>query len=513
MEEVNDRAHGSDGSDPESDISTILQYLIRSEQVHQIISPDRDDSEEEFVTCENVWQPNIETLKKSEISALTKLSAGLSSRTGEERPNSIAAMICARERGMVGSTTFSKADCCKISNNFLPNKSSVMAHIPTKIFCGIYLDDGKIFLSASQDRLIRLFDTSKGKFSLVKTITAKDVGWSILDVAISPDGNYLAYSIRLCKIWGNTDMQESLLLCPEERKFCIFSLKFSSSGKEILCGANDGYIYVYDRECNQRAFSIVGHDDDVNAVAFADDRSHILYSGGDDGICKVWDRRVLAESHPKPVGYLAGHMLGITYIEPRGDGRHLLTNSKDQSIKLWDVRKFSSDTGIVNTLRTVSVQNWDYRWKKVPKSLNNPNKRLEGDTSIMTYRGHSVLQTLCRCHFTPMETTGQRYIYTGCAGGRIIIYDVLTGKIEKELFGHRAPVRDASWHPHKPELTSVSWDGKIIRWTYQEKQWLDSDDEENLDILAAGKRKRKEMPNRRSQRLADRRAKLGECVT
>lgn len=37
--------------------------VCSSEQVHQIISPDRDDSEEEFVTCENVWQPNIETLK------------------------------------------------------------------------------------------------------------------------------------------------------------------------------------------------------------------------------------------------------------------------------------------------------------------------------------------------------------------------------------------------------------------------------------------------------------------
>lgn len=45
---------------------------------------------------------------------------------------------------------------------------------------------------------------------------------------------------------------------------------------------------------------------------------------------------------------------------------------------------------------------------------------LEGDTSIMTYRGHSVLQTLCRCHFSPLETTGQRYIYTGCAAGRVI---------------------------------------------------------------------------------------------
>ena len=29
------------------------------------------------------------------------------------------------------------------------------------------------------------------------------------------------------------------------------------------------------------------HDDDVNAVAFADETSNILYSGSDDGMCKV----------------------------------------------------------------------------------------------------------------------------------------------------------------------------------------------------------------------------------
>ena len=32
---------------------------------------------------------------------------------------------------------------------------------------------------------------------------------------------------------------------------------------------------------------IYGHEDDVNAVAFADESSQILFSGGDDGLCKV----------------------------------------------------------------------------------------------------------------------------------------------------------------------------------------------------------------------------------
>lgn len=66
--------------------------------------------------------------------------------------------------------------------------------MPTKIFCGTYLNNGKIFLSASQDRVIRCFKITNQYTALVRTILARDVGWSILDVAISPDEKYIAYS-------------------------------------------------------------------------------------------------------------------------------------------------------------------------------------------------------------------------------------------------------------------------------------------------------------------------------
>ena len=47
--------------------------------------------------------------------------------------------------------------------------------------------------------------------------------------------------------------------------------------------------------------------------------------------------------------------------------------SKDQSIKLWDLRCFSSKNAVDATKLAVKNQNWDYRWQGVPrksKSLN-----------------------------------------------------------------------------------------------------------------------------------------------
>ena len=46
-------------------------------------------------------------------------------------------------------------------------------------------------------------------------------------------------------------------------------------------------------------------------------------------------------------------------------------------------------------------------------------KTIADDSSLMTYRGHTVLQTLIRCRFSPAHTTAQRYIYTGCASGSV----------------------------------------------------------------------------------------------
>ncbi len=41
----------------------------------------------------------------------------------------------------------------------------------------------KIISSFFLDQCLRIYDTSDGKFKLMKTIHAKDVGWSVLDTA------------------------------------------------------------------------------------------------------------------------------------------------------------------------------------------------------------------------------------------------------------------------------------------------------------------------------------------
>ncbi len=52
---------------------------------------------------------------------------------------------------------------------------------------------------------------------------------------------------------------------------------------------------------------------------------------------QVWDRRALRGN--RPAGVLVGHTEGLTHLDSRGDGRYLLSNCKDQTARLWDIRK------------------------------------------------------------------------------------------------------------------------------------------------------------------------------
>lgn len=57
---------------------------------------------------------------------------------------------------------------------------------------------------------------------------------------------------------------------------------------------------------------------------------------------QVWDRRCFSATG-RAAGVLMGHLEGITFLDSRGDGRYFISNGKDQSIKLWDIRKMASN--------------------------------------------------------------------------------------------------------------------------------------------------------------------------
>jgi WD repeat-containing protein 23 len=180
----------------------------------------------------------------------------------------------------------------------------------------------------------------------------------------------------------------------------------------------------------------------------------------------------------REAGVFMGHTDGLTYIDSKGDGRYVLSNSKDQTMKLWDLRSMMSASAADKINPNTYATNFDYRFEEYPeyKRQSHPS-----DHSIVTFRGHSVLKTLIRCHFSPPGSTNSRYVYTGSEDGQVYVYNIdatLAGTIDVksatmnsrprgpdtlsnmwDLGGDmkwRTCVRDASWHPGIPMVAGKS---------------------------------------------------------
>ena len=66
-------------------------------------------------------------------------------------------------------------------------------------------------MTASQDYMIRLYDTRHGGFTHKQSIEAREVGWSILDVAVSHAGDSLVYS-SWCENLHSVSLTDQALL-------------------------------------------------------------------------------------------------------------------------------------------------------------------------------------------------------------------------------------------------------------------------------------------------------------
>lgn len=108
-------------------------------------------------------------------------------------------------------------------------------------------------------------------------------------------------------------------------------------------------------------------------------------------------------------------------------------------MKLWDLRKMMTTA----KFDTIDVRNYtsgfEYRWNTYPDEYY-PHPH---DCSVVTYRGHSVLQTLIRCHFSPPGSTNSRYVYTGSQDGKVYIYNLdatLAGTVDVGDSTYSSPI-------------------------------------------------------------------------
>mmetsp|Transcript_16905 Transcript_16905/g.59112 ORF Transcript_16905/g.59112 Transcript_16905/m.59112 type:complete len:689 (-) Transcript_16905:185-2251(-) len=382
----------------------------------------------------------------------------------------VAHLLSSREMGHNGAVGWRSPERVAVSQRVLPNAlrpERLMTEIRSRVYSGQFSVDGALFCGATQSDVLQVYDTTSSAWAVHKSIETQGVRWTVSSTDFSPDSHFIIYStlsdtLHMCNVFGEYEIHEPLVV--DTGGGAIYSAQFSAGGTEVCCGSSHA-LSIFDVERKATVERVNAHDDDINSVCYLDlaFRPYLIATGSDDHLIKVWDRRTMGSG--KPAGVLPGHAEGITKVASKGDGVHLLSNGKDQTARLWDIRKMYTADEARKLPRVPRRFEWDYRWGNYP-GVGVPYKHPH-DKSILIYRGHQVTSTLIRAYFSPAATTGQRYVYTGSADGNVYIYDALTAAIVARLVGHNALVRDVSWHPHEPILCSSSWDGTIGVWDHQ----------------------------------------------
>jgi len=148
--------------------------------------------------------------------------------------------------------------------------------------------DGKLLVSGSNDRSIKLWSLPEGAF--IKKMTSHTN--YVNSLAISPDGKQLASgsSDRSIKLWSLPD--GTLIKTLTGHTNYVNSLSISSDGKLLASGSSDRSIKLWSLPDGALIKTLEGNTDIIISLAISSD-GKLLVSGSTENTIKLWSLLIL----------------------------------------------------------------------------------------------------------------------------------------------------------------------------------------------------------------------------
>src|SRR6266568_3225111 len=250
----------------------------------------------------------------------------------------------------------------------------------------------------------------------------------------------------------------------------ILSVAFSTDGRFLATGDNNGDIRLWSLENGQPLLTFIGHTNWVRTLAFSPDGAY-LASGGDDQTVRLWNVET-------------GQCLAILQedVAFSPDGRLLLSGGDDRCIRLWDMQT-EQYIKVLTNHHTEPVSSLVFSPSGMLLASGSEDKTIKlWDTAtyecLATLRGHD--DWVRSIAFSP----DNKVLASSSEDRTIKLWDVHTGECFQTLQGHKNRIWSIDFRPDGKTIASGSSDQSIRLWDLASGQGLKTFREYLIPVLS-----------------------------
>jgi WD40 repeat protein len=344
--------------------------------------------------------------------------------------------------------------------------------LPRARLSAAFSPDGRWVASSNMDETAHIWETATGK--LLRSLKGEHQFG--VTVSFSSDGRRVLWGSAYgeFRLWDATTGR--LVRTSRERSSWLASFAFAPDGRRAIW-ASDETLKVFDTAKGETLHTISTISAKVGATAISPDGQLLILS--EDARLYVWHtptdeaQRTLhrwegafGSGREGPPVEHSGPIASLAFSR---DGRHIVSGSRDRTIKLWHTETgnlLQTFQGHSDTVVTLAFSPNGRHF--ISGGFDKTIKVWEVATSKLLHsiEGHSG--AVASVSFSP----DGRLMLSGSYDKEVKLWDGLTGKLVHTFVGHSHPVTSIAFSPDGRQIVSADLSGVIRFWDVGTSQLL-----------------------------------------